>query len=186
MVRPVRIRYSLWKSCTRYPPALRRERPSSLSSVTWTFVKAALTLNNIQHTRFGQHMLRSTQRLYFSETMTKPQTACVTTAWLHFKKGVQVLNWPACISDLSPAENVSCIITFKIKQESENVPLSKLQHLASSVPEGLLWKEVMKQGGKPTLSKDFKTAFVSHLQGFRAAPCKVDTVWIGRYCETKW
>ncbi len=68
-----------------------------------------------------QHMLPSRQRLFqgrpcvFQQDNVKPHTAAITTAWLRSRR-VRVLNWPACSPDLSPIENIWCIIKQKICQ----------------------------------------------------------------------
>ncbi len=68
-----------------------------------------------------QHMLPSRQCLFqgrpcvFQQDNAQPYTAAIITAWLHSRR-VWVLNWPACSSDLSPLENIWCIIKWKIRQ----------------------------------------------------------------------
>ena len=115
-----------------------------------------------------QHMLPSKQHLFhgrpclFQQDNAKPHSARVTTAWLQSKR-VQVLDWPACSPDLSPIENVWCIMKGKIqqrrswtverlklyiKQEWERIPPEKLQKLVSSVPKCLLC--VVKRKGDVT------------------------------------
>ncbi len=61
-----------------------------------------------------QHMLPSRWRV-FQQDNAKPHTAAITTAWLRSRR-VRVLNWPACSPDLSPIENIWCIIKRKIHQ----------------------------------------------------------------------
>ncbi len=62
-----------------------------------------------------QHMFPSRQHLFqgrpcvFQQDNAKPHTAAITTAWLHSRR-VRVLNCPACSPDLSPIENIWCII----------------------------------------------------------------------------
>jgi len=60
-----------------------------------------------------QHMLPS-RWLVFQQDNAKPHTAAITTAW--FLSRVRVLNWPAYSPDLSPIENIWCIIKRKIHQ----------------------------------------------------------------------
>lgn len=72
-------------------------------------------------------------------------------AWLH-RRRVWVLNWRACTPDLTPNENIKNITKRKIwerrqrtvelleshiKQACDNIPLSKVQQLDSSVPRCL-------------------------------------------------
>ncbi len=61
-----------------------------------------------------QYMLPSRLHL-FQQDNAKPHTAAITTAWLHSRR-VRVLNWPACSPDLSPIENIWCILKWKICQ----------------------------------------------------------------------
>ncbi len=66
-------------------------------------------------------MIRSRQHLFqgkpcvFQQDNAKPHIAAITTAWLHSRR-VQVLNWPAYSPDLSPIENIWCIIKRKMHQ----------------------------------------------------------------------
>ncbi len=53
--------------------------------------------------------LHSIKWCVFQQDNAKPHTAAITTAWLRSRR-VRVLNWPACSPDLSPIENVWCII----------------------------------------------------------------------------
>ncbi len=68
-----------------------------------------------------QHMLPSIWCLFqerpclFQQDNAKPHTAAITTAWLHSRR-VRVLNWPTCSPELSPIENIWCIIKRKIRQ----------------------------------------------------------------------
>ncbi len=110
-----------------------------------------------------QHMLPSRQRL-FQQDNTKPHIAAITTAWLRSKR-VRVLNWPACSPDLSPTDNIWCIITQKIhqrwpqtlqqletyiRQEWDQIPhqTTKLQKLITSMPRCL--QTVLKRRGDAT------------------------------------
>ncbi len=61
-----------------------------------------------------QHMLPSRRRV-FQQDNAKPHTAAITTAELRSRR-VRVLNWPACSPDISPIENIWCIIKRKIHQ----------------------------------------------------------------------
>ncbi len=104
-----------------------------------------------------QHMLPSRQCLFqgrpcvFQQDNAKPYTAAIITAWLHSRR-VWVLNWPACSSDLSPVENIWCIIKWKIRQrrpqtlqeletnirqEWDQIPTLTLQKLITSMPRCL-------------------------------------------------
>ncbi len=60
---------------------------------------------------------RATNALWrvFQQDNAKPHTSAITTAWLRSRR-VRVLNWPACSPDLSPIENIWCIIEQKIRQ----------------------------------------------------------------------
>ncbi len=68
-----------------------------------------------------QHMLPSRRRLFqgrpyvFQQDNAKPHTVAITSAWLRSRR-VWVLNWSACSPDLSPIENIWCIIKRKIRQ----------------------------------------------------------------------
>ncbi len=59
-----------------------------------------------------QHMLPSRRRV-FQQDNAKPHTVAFTIAWLCSRR-VRVLNCPACSPDLSPIENIWCIVKLKI------------------------------------------------------------------------
>ncbi len=101
-----------------------------------------------------QHMLPSRRRLFqgrpciFQHDNDRPHTASITTSWLR-RRRIRGLKWPACSPDLSPIENIWCIIKRKmrqgrhktveqpeacIRQEWDNIPIPKLEQLVSSVP----------------------------------------------------
>ncbi len=104
-----------------------------------------------------QHMLPSRWRLFqgrpcvFQQDNAKPHTAAITTACLRSRR-VRVLNWPACSPDLSPIENIWCILKRKIRQrrpqtlqqletyirqEWDQIPTPKLQKFINSKPRRL-------------------------------------------------
>ncbi len=87
----------------------------------------------------------------FQKDNAKPQTAAISIAGLRSRR-VQVLNWPACSPDLSPIENIWCIIKLKIcqrrprtlqqletyiRQEWDQIPTPKLQKVITSMPRCL-------------------------------------------------
>uniref|UniRef100_A0A9J7YZN5 Tc1-like transposase DDE domain-containing protein n=1 Tax=Cyprinus carpio carpio TaxID=630221 RepID=A0A9J7YZN5_CYPCA len=107
-----------------------------------------------------QHMLPSRRRLLkgrpciFQHDIARPHTASTTTSWL--------LKWPACSPDLSPIENIWCIIKRKmrqrrpktveqleacIRQKWDSIPIPKLEQLVS-VPRRL--QTVIKGRGDAT------------------------------------
>ncbi len=115
-----------------------------------------------------QHMLPSRRHLFqgrpfvFQQDNAKPHTAAITTAWLRSRR-VRVLNWPASSPDLSPIENIWCIIKQKtrqrrpqtlqqletyIRQEWDQIPTTKLQKLITSMPRRL--QTVFKRRGDAT------------------------------------
>ncbi len=115
-----------------------------------------------------QHMLPSRWRLFqgrpcvFQQDNAKPHTEAITTAWLRSRR-VRVLNWPACRPELSPIENIWCIIKGKIcqrrprtlqqletyiRQEWDQIPSPKLQKLITSMPRRL--QTVLKRRGDAT------------------------------------
>ncbi len=115
-----------------------------------------------------QHMLPSRRRLFqgrpciFQHDNARPHTASITTSWLR-RRRIRVLKWPACSPDLSPIENIWCIIKRKmrqrrpktveqleacIRQEWDDIPIPKLEQLVSSVPRRL--QTVIKRRGDAT------------------------------------
>ncbi len=118
------------------------------------------TMNAERHIKvLKQHMLPSRWRV-FQQDNSKPHTAAITTAWLRSRR-VRVLNWPACSPDLSPLENIWCIIKRKIcqrwprtlqqldiRQEWDQIPTPKLQKLITSMPRRL--QTVLKRRGDAT------------------------------------
>ncbi len=108
-----------------------------------------------------QHMLPSIWCLFqgrpcvFQQDNAKPHTAAITTTWLRSRR-VRVLNWPACSPDLSPIENIWCIIKWKIHQRRpqtlqqletyirqgwDQIPTPKLQKLITSMPSNCFQKK---------------------------------------------
>ncbi len=108
-----------------------------------------------------QHMLPSRRRV-FQQDNAKQHTAAITTAWLRSRR-VRMLNWPACSPDLSPIDNIWCIIKRKIwqrrpqtlqqletyiRQEWDQIPTTILQKLITSMPRRL--QIVLKRRGDAT------------------------------------
>ncbi len=104
----------------------------------------------------------SGKALCFQQDNAKPHTAAITTAWLRSRR-VRVMNWPACSPDLSPIENIWCIIKRKIRQrrpqtlqqletcirqEWDQIPTPKLQTLITSMPRRL--QTLLKRSGDAT------------------------------------
>uniref|UniRef100_A0A9J8B7S5 Transposase Tc1-like domain-containing protein n=1 Tax=Cyprinus carpio carpio TaxID=630221 RepID=A0A9J8B7S5_CYPCA len=50
---------------------------------------------------------------YIQHDNARPHTASITKSWLH-RRRIRVLKWPACSPDLSPIENIWCIIKRKM------------------------------------------------------------------------
>ncbi len=118
-----------------------------------------------------QHMHPTRRRLFqerpcvFRQDNAKPHAAAITTAWLRSRR-VWVMNWPACIPDLSPIESIWRIIKQKIcqrrpqtlqqletyiGQEWNQIPTPKLKKLITSMPRRLqtvLKEEEMLHHGK--------------------------------------
>ncbi len=57
--------------------------------------------------------------VYFSRTMQNQILQLFTTAWLRSRR-VRMLNWPACNPDLSPIENIWCIIKQNMSKTTTN------------------------------------------------------------------
>ncbi len=135
-----------------------------LAKVTCTSVMAPLMLKEI----LEHNMLPSRRHLFqgrpciFQQDNAKPHSAHITKSWLR-RKRVRVLDWPACSTDLSPIENVWCILKRKMRQrrprtvaqlktclqeEWDKITPETLNHLVSSVPKRLL--SVVKRNGNIT------------------------------------
>ncbi len=78
-------------------------------------------------------MLPSRWRV-FQQDNAKPHAA-ITTAWLRSRR-VRVLNWPACSPDLSPIENIWCLIKWKIGQSRPRT----LQQQETYIRQEWKWK----------------------------------------------
>jgi len=126
------------------------------------------TINAEQYIQvLKQHMLPSRPCLFqprpctFQQDNAKPHSVHITTAWL-LSRRVQMLNWPDCSPDLSPTENIWCIMKRKIRQRKPwtveqlksyirqewDISLSKLQQLILSAPKCL--QSVVKRRGDAT------------------------------------
>ncbi len=80
---------------------------------------SAHSMNAERYIKVLEHYMLPTSRCLFQgrpcvfqKDNAKPQIAAITTAWLRSRR-VRVLNWPACSADLSPIENIWCIIKQK-------------------------------------------------------------------------
>ncbi len=86
----------------------------------------------------GKHMLPS-RRCLFQHDNSKPHTAAIITAYLHSRR-VRVLNWPVCSPDLTPIENIWCIIKRKICQRQPQT----LQQLETRQE----WDQILHQNSR--------------------------------------
>lgn len=127
---------------------------AALVPMTWaacTFAKG--TISAERHIQILlQHMLPSRQCLFQRPCIFQQDNATATaTAWFRSRK-VRMLNWQACNMDLSPTENIWCIMKQKIWQRRpraveqlesnmrkkwDNIPFPKFQQLVSSVARRL-------------------------------------------------
>ncbi len=125
-----------WKSRTLCPTSKRGGRRSSVSSVFSSIASisdGAGVHKCIQYGQlacFGRHYecrnvykgleqhILSSSRHVFQQDNAKPHPAAITTAWLCSRRA-RMLNWPACSPDLSPIENIWCIIKWEIHQRRQ-------------------------------------------------------------------
>ncbi len=141
MVRRVKIWQSCWKSRTPwretstkeegdFPAYYQRSVKKPASLMVWRCISAygMGSLHDLEGTMnaerykkvLEQHMLPSRRRV-FQQNNAKPHTAAITTAWLCSRR-VWVLNWPAWSADISPIENIWCIIKWKTCQRWPRTP----------------------------------------------------------------
>ncbi len=159
------------------PACYQRSVPKPASVMVWQCISAYSmgslhvlegTMNAERYIKvLEQHMLPSRRCLFqgrpcvFQQDNAKPHTAAITTAWLCSRR-VRVLNWPAYSPDLSPIENIWCIIKRKIRQrwpqtlqqletyirqEWGQIPTPKLQKHITSMPKN--WVSSRPTGEMP-------------------------------------
>ncbi len=174
IVRWVQICHSYWhvrqaKEEGDIPVCYQRSNQKQASLMLWGCISAKgmgslhvldATMNAEKYIKvLEQHMLPSRWRV-FQQDNAKPHTAAITKAWPRSRR-VRVLNWPACIRDLSPIENIWRIIKWKIRQrwprtllethirhEWDQIPTPKLKKCITSMPRHL--QTVLKRRGYAT------------------------------------